>query len=51
MEAIDAIYAHTRGIAREINNVCTACPIDAVIRKEKPVDATHGARILTEYKE
>jgi type II secretory pathway predicted ATPase ExeA len=50
-EAIDAIYAHTRGIAREINNVCTACLLDAVIRKEKLVDAIHVARVLTEYKE
>lgn len=35
-EALDAIYAHTRGIAREVNNVCTACLLDAVVRKEKP---------------
>jgi len=50
-EAIEALYAHTRGITREINNVCTACLLDAVIRKEKLVDAIHVARILTEYKE
>ena len=50
-EAIDAIYAHTRGIAREINNVCVSCLLDAVVRKEKLVDAIHVARILTEYKE
>jgi type II secretory pathway predicted ATPase ExeA len=50
-EAIDAIYAHTRGIPRELNNVCTACLLDAVVRKEKLVDAIHVARILTEYKE
>ena len=50
-EAMDAIYAHTRGIAREINNVCTSCLLDAVVRKEKLIDAIHVARILTEYKE
>lgn len=44
MEAIDAIYAHTRGIAREVNNVCTACLLDAVVRKEKLIDAIHVAR-------
>lgn len=50
-EAIDAIYAHTRGITREVNNVCTACLLDAVVRREKLIDAIHVARILTEYKE
>ncbi|MCL0081447.1 AAA family ATPase [Peptococcaceae bacterium] len=50
-EAIDAIHAHTRGIAREINNVCTACLLDAVVRKEKLVDTIHVDRILMEYKE
>lgn len=50
-EAIQAIYAHTRGIAREVNNVCTACLLDAVVRKEQLIDAIHVARILTEYKE
>jgi type II secretory pathway predicted ATPase ExeA len=50
-EAIDAIYAHTRGIAREVNNICTACLLDAVVRKEKLIDAIHVARILTEYKD
>lgn len=50
-EAIDAIHAHTRGIAREINNVCTACLLDAVVRQEKLIDAVDVTRILTEYKE
>jgi type II secretory pathway predicted ATPase ExeA len=50
-EALDAIYAHTRGIAREVNNVCTACLLDAVVRKEKLIDTIHVARMLTEYKE
>lgn len=50
-EAIDAIHAHTRGIAREINNVCSSCLLDAVIRKEPLIDAIHVSRILTEYKE
>lgn len=50
-EAIDSIHAHTRGIAREINNVCTACLLDAVVRQEKLIDAMDVARILTEYKE
>lgn len=50
-QALEAIYAHTRGIAREINNVCTACLLDAVVRKEKLIDAIHVDRILMEYKE
>jgi type II secretory pathway predicted ATPase ExeA len=50
-EAIDAIHAHTRGIPREVNNVCTACLLDAVVRKDKLIDAIHVARILTEYKD
>ena len=50
-EAMDAIHAHTRGIAREINNVCTACLLDAVVRQEKLIDAVDVTRILTEYKE
>lgn len=50
-EAMDAIHAHTRGISREINNVCTACLLDAVLRKDKLIDAIHVARILTEFKE
>jgi len=50
-EAIDAVYAHTRGIAREVNNICTACLLAAVVRNEKLIDAIHVARILTEYKE
>lgn len=50
-DAIDAIYAHTRGIAREVNNVCTACLLDAVVRKEKLIDAIHVARIVMEYKD
>lgn len=50
-DGIDAIYAHTRGIAREVNNICTACLLDAVVRKEQMVDAMHVERILLEYKE
>ena len=50
-EAIDAVHAHTRGIAREINNVCTACLLSSVVRQEKLVDAVDVTRILTEYKE
>jgi len=50
-EAMDAIFAHTRGISREINNVCTACLLDAVLRKDKLVDAVHVARVLTEFNE
>ena len=50
-EAIDALYAHTRGIARETNNICTSCLLDAVVRKEKLIDTIHVARILTEYQE
>ncbi|HEY0826846.1 MAG TPA: AAA family ATPase [Bacilli bacterium] len=50
-EAMDAIYAHTRGISREINNVCTACLLDTVLRKDKLIDAIHVSRILTEFKE
>jgi type II secretory pathway predicted ATPase ExeA len=50
-EAMDAIYAHTRGISREINNVCTACMLNAVLRKDKLIDAMHVSRILTEFKE
>ncbi|MCZ8517489.1 AAA family ATPase [Paenibacillus filicis] len=48
-EAMDAIYAHTRGISREINNVCTASLLDAVLRKDKLIDAIHVSRILTEF--
>jgi len=48
-EAMDAIYSHTQGISREINNVCTACLLDAVLRKDKLVDALHVSRILTEF--
>lgn len=48
-EAMDAIYAHTRGITREINNVCTASLLDAVLRKDKLIDAIHVSRILTEF--
>lgn len=50
-EAMDAIHAHTRGISREINNICTACLLDAMLRKDKLVDAMHVARVLTEFKE
>jgi Type II secretory pathway, component ExeA (predicted ATPase) len=50
-EAMDAIYSHTRGICREINNVCTAALLDAVLRKDKLIDAMHITRILTEFKE
>lgn len=50
-EAINVIHAHTRGIARVINNVCTACLLDAVVRKEKLVDTIHVERILMEYTE
>lgn len=50
-EAMDAIYAHTRGISREINNVGTACLLDAVLRKDKLIDAVHVSRILSEFKE
>lgn len=48
-EAVNAIYTYTRGISREINNVCTACLLDAVLRKEKLVDAVHVQKILTEF--
>lgn len=48
-EAMDVIYAHTRGISREINNVCTASLLDAVLRKDKLIDAIHVSRILTEF--
>ncbi|GGD52810.1 hypothetical protein [Paenibacillus nasutitermitis] len=37
-EALDAIYAHTHGICREINNICTATLLDAVLRKDKLID-------------
>lgn len=50
-EAMDAIYAHTRGISREINNICTAALLDAVLRKDKLIDAMHVTRILSEFKE
>lgn len=50
-EAMDAIYAHTRGISREINNVCTAALLDAVLRKDKMIDTVHVTRILAEFKE
>ena len=50
-EAIETLHAHTRGIAREINNVCTACMLDAVVRKEKIIDTIHAERVLMEYKE
>ena len=50
-EAMDAIYAHARGISREINNVCTAALLDAVLRKDKLIDAIHVTRILSEFKE
>ncbi|MCK9905597.1 AAA family ATPase, partial [Frankia sp. Cpl3] len=50
-EAMDAIHAHTRGISREINNVCTACLLDAALRKDKLIDAVHVTRILTEFQE
>jgi type II secretory pathway predicted ATPase ExeA len=50
-EAMDAIYAHSRGISREINNVCTAALLDAVIRKDKLIDAMHITRVLTEFHE
>jgi type II secretory pathway predicted ATPase ExeA len=49
-EAMDAIFAHTRGISREINNVCTAALLDAVLRKDKLIDAIHVARVLSEFK-
>ncbi|MED1956559.1 hypothetical protein P4V52_07515 [Brevibacillus formosus] len=32
-EAMDEIHAHTRGISRKINKVCTACLLDAVATK------------------
>jgi type II secretory pathway predicted ATPase ExeA len=48
-EAMDAIYAHTRGISREINNLCTASLLDAVLRKVKLIDAMHVSRVLTEF--
>nr|WP_213084119.1 hypothetical protein [Cohnella massiliensis] len=50
-EAMDAIYAHARGICREINNVCTAALLDAVLRKDKMIDTVHVTRILAEFKE
>jgi type II secretory pathway predicted ATPase ExeA len=50
-EAMDAIYAHTQGICRAINNVCTACLLDAVLRKDKLIDAIHVSRILTEFED
>lgn len=50
-EAMDAIYAHTRGVCREINNVCTTALLDAVLRKDKLIDAVHVSRILSEFKE
>ncbi|MDQ0114114.1 ExeA family protein [Paenibacillus harenae] len=50
-EAMDAIYAHTRGISREINNICTAALLEAVLRKDKLIDAVHVSRVLTEFKE
>ncbi|MNI99976.1 hypothetical protein D3C73_1592010 [compost metagenome] len=50
-EVMDAIYIHTRGICREINNICTAALLDAVLRKDKLIDAIHIARILNEFKE
>lgn len=50
-EAMDAIYAHTRGVSREINNVCTAALLDAVVRKDKLIDALHISRVLSEFHE
>lgn len=50
-EAMDAIYAHTRGVSREINNVCTAALLDAVVRKDKLIDALHISRVLGEFHE
>ncbi|MFC5449156.1 ExeA family protein [Paenibacillus aestuarii] len=50
-EAMDAIYAHTRGISREVNNLCTAALLEAVLRKDKLIDAVHISRVLTEFKE
>ena len=50
-EAMDAIYAHTRGNCREVNNICTASLLDAVLRKDKLIDAMHVTRMLSEFQE
>lgn len=49
-EAMNSIYAYTFGIVRDINNICTACLLDAVIRKEQIIDTCHVDRIINEYK-
>jgi type II secretory pathway predicted ATPase ExeA len=50
-EAMDAIHAQTQGICHEINNVCIACLLDTVLRKDKLIDAIHVSRIFTEFKD
>jgi type II secretory pathway predicted ATPase ExeA len=50
-EAKDAIFTNTRGVSREINNLCTASLLDAVIRKDKLIDAQHIQRVSVEFKE
>lgn len=48
-EAMDAIHAYSRGVCRDINNVCWTCLLDAVARQEKLIDTIHVSRILNEF--
>lgn len=47
-QAIRAVAVHSRGIPRQINNLCTACLWDACARGQRFVEEANVQRVLTE---
>lgn len=48
-QATQSIAVHSRGIPRQINNLCTACLWDACMRGQRFVEEANVQRVLAEF--
>lgn len=48
-QAIQSIAIHSRGIPRQINNLCTGCMWDACMRGQRFVEEANVQRVLVEF--
>lgn len=50
-QAVRSIAVHSRGVPRQVNNLCTACLWDACARGQRVVEETNVQRVLAEFHE
>ncbi|MHB1042802.1 MAG: ExeA family protein [Eubacteriales bacterium] len=50
-QAVASIYAHTRGIPRAINNLCTACLLDITAHDQRIIDENTVLKVVGEFEQ